>query len=154
MQRDTAKEISERVIPIFTLSSAEIAQYFNSIYTEFKFDLKSLEKSIIIDTHSLNIKDAIEYFGSDCDIYCLGMPNESPENLKLMIRANDTQNDWTYYTGNYMLDLACKQIVERSKELQLECKKYNIKFFDTSGNRKDKLKEIIQEIEKNTINKE
>lgn len=142
-----------RTIPIFCLSSEQIADYFNSVYRELKIDLNPLGKSIIIDTHELDVEDAIKYFNSDCDIYCLGMPNETPENVKRKIRENDTEDDWTYHTGDIILDMACNQIVEHSKELQEQCKKYNIKFFDTSGNRKEKIKEIVKQIEENTINR-
>ena len=81
------------------------------------------------------------------------MPNETPENLKLKIRENDTRNDWTYYTSNMIMDVTCRNIIENSKYMQEECEKYHVKFWDTSGDRKHKLKAIIEEIEKSIINK-
>lgn len=136
------------------LSSKRLAPYFKSVYNEIKIDLSNLGKSVIIDTCSLDVKDAIKYFRPYCDIYCLGMPNESTENLNLMIRKNDTMNDWTYSHGDTILNMVCNHIIQRSKQMQEECKKYDVKFFDTSGNRKEKIEEIIKEIEKNSINKD
>lgn len=139
-------------LALLNLSSEEIAIYFRDIYEELKIDLKSLGRSIIIDTYSLTVEDAIKYFSSDCDIYCLGMPNETTKNLKQMIKINDTRNDWTYYIGDIMLDLACNRIIRNSKTMKEQCERYNIKFFDTSGNREEKVAMIIKDIEKNTIN--
>lgn len=139
-------------LALLNLSSKEIAIYFRDIYEELKIDLKSLGRSIIIDTYSLTVEDAVKYFSSDCDIYCLGMPNETTKNLKQMIKNNDTRNDWSYYIGDIMLDLACNRIIKNSKTMKEQCEKYNIKFFDTSGNREEKIEMIIKDIEKNTIN--
>lgn len=145
---------SNRKFKIFNLSSSVLAQYFKTTYEEIKFDLRASQKSIIIDTHSMTVEDSVKYFRPQCDIYCLGMPNETPENLKLKIRENDTRNDWTYYTGNMIMDVTCRNIIENSKYMQEECEKYHVKFWDTSGDRKQKLKAIIEEIEKSIINKE
>lgn len=116
-----------------------------------KIDLQKTKKSILIDTHSIEIEDAVKNFSSTCDIYCLGMPNESIENLKEAIIKNDTEDDWTTCVPYFMLDMICNQIITRSKKMQEQCEKYNIKFFDTSGNRAEKIKEVIKQIEENTI---
>ena len=119
---------------------------------EIMFDLKPLNKKLILDSFHLDVKEAKEKLEENFDIYCLGMPNETVSSLMQSIRENDTMFDWTTNIGQFRLEMVCQTIIERSKRLQKECKKYNIPFFDTSGNRKEKLKFAIEEIKKKSIN--
>jgi len=137
----------------YALLDEEAVLYFQKLYSQIKIDLDPIGKSVIIETQSLNIEDAVKDFSSGCDIYCLGMPNETIKNLILKIRQNETKDDWTYYADNTVLAVMCNKIIEHSKILQEECRKHNVNFFDMSGNRKEKLKQVIEKIEKDTIKK-
>ena len=125
--------------------------YLKSLYEQTKIDLKPINRNIVMDTMTLSVKDAKENFGSDCDIYCLGMLDETAQNLVKTIREKDTEYDWTYYASIDRLEVMCQYIIDRSKKLKQECKEYNVKFFDTSGNREEKLKQAIMEIENSSI---
>ena len=81
----------------------------------------------------------------------MGMPNENVEHLMKQIRINDDNNDWTRGIGSVRLELICNHIINKSKENAEECKKYNVDFFDTSGNRKEKIERIIKIIEEESI---
>jgi len=129
------------------LNQEEEIEYLRVLYEENLTDLNS--RNIIMDTTNLDVKSAKENF--DCDIYCLGMPNETIPHLKEMIIKNDTTKDWTYYMGNGFLEIVCNNIIQLSKKCEEECKRYNVKFFDTSENRNEKLMQAIQYIEKSSI---
>lgn len=151
--REKNKNNNQKVIfsNDYFISDNEAVEALSVLYSQLKYDLKPINKFIIMDLHQLSLKSAIEKFSSDFDIYCLGMPNETPENLLKTINQHDNRNDWTYYTGNTLMKVLCDNIINGSKENQEECKKHNIKFFDTSGNREEKIEEIITEIENLSI---
>ena len=125
--------------------------YYKTLFDETKIDLNPIGRKIIMDTMDLSVKEAYENFGKDCDIYCFGMPNENSKNLLEIIRLKETSNDWTSFCGNYRLEMMCKHIINYSKKLQEECQKYNIIFFDTSGDREKKLIQAIKVIEEKSI---
>lgn len=126
--------------------------FYKSFYSQIKIDLTQINKNIIMETMDIEPKEAVENFSESCDIYCFGMPNEDPENLAKIFCTKDKPYDWTYYSGKIGLKIICNSIINYSKELFEECQKYNIKFFDTSGNRENKLKEAIKIIEEKSIN--
>ena len=133
-----------------TLTENKVKKFFTTFCKQVQIDLKPLNKKIILDI-PMYVKDAKEIFEKDFDIYCLGMPNETVQNLMKNIRKNDTPFEWTYFIGQSRLEMVCNNIIEKSKILQKECEKYNVPFFDTSGDRKEKLKIAIEEIKKRSI---
>lgn len=135
----------------YFISDNEAIEAIAVLYSQLKVDLKPINKFIIMDIHHLSLKSAVENFSSNFDIYCLGMPNETSENLLQTIIKHDNRNDWTYYIENTSLKYLCDNIINGSKKNQEDCKMYNIKFFDTSGNREGKIEKIINEIEKFSI---
>lgn len=135
-----------------TLTQEKINNFLITLCEEVQFDLRPLNKKLILDTFELDVKEAKENLDEIFDIYCLGMPNETVPNLMRTIRENDTRFDWTNNIGQFSLERVCHNIIERSKILQKECEKYNVAFFDTSGNREEKLKFVIEEIKKKSIN--
>ena len=48
----------------------------------------------------------------------------------------------------------CEDIIQRSKICQEKCKKNNVPFFDMSGNRREKIKQVIKCIEDDIIKQE
>ena len=59
----------------------------------------------------------------------------------------DTKESWTYgLSRDYLLEHA-KDCYERNKMLKQECPKYNIKYIDTSEDRFNIFKTILNEIE-------
>ena len=104
-----------------------------------------------MDTHDLDVIDVLKNFDSNCDIYVLGMPNELAENLFETIRKNEKKGDWTSYIPDTILKHQCKEIIYESKENYKKCKKLGIRFFDTSGNREEKINEAMRVIEENSI---
>lgn len=119
------------------------AFYIREIYNNIKFDSCGIKRPVVIETCWLSIKDYLEYFEDEFDIYCLGMPNESPKKLLTEIRNNSDDNDWTNLNGSFTMNMICNEIIEESKQLQKDCEKYNIPFFETNGDRMNKLNEIV-----------
>lgn len=130
-----------------------ITNVFYEMADQMKIDLRKANRKMIFETHEISIEEAKKKFEPlGFDIYCLGMPKENTENLMKQIRKNDDSNDWTQRMGSVRLKFICNHIIYQSKENEEECKKYNVDFFDTSGNREEKINEIIKIIEEKSIN--
>lgn len=135
------------------LPNEVIAEVFYEMLDQMEIDLKKANRKMIFETHEISIENAKKQFEPlGFDIYCMGMPNENVDNLMKQIRNNDDDNDWTRKIGSVRLELICNYIINYSKENEEECKKYNVDFFDTSGNREEKIEEIIKTIEEKSIN--
>ena len=135
------------------LPNEVITEVFYEMLDQMEIDLKKANRKMIFETHEISIENAKKQFEPlGFDIYCMGMPNENVDNLMKQIRKNDDDNDWTRKIGSVRLELICNYIINYSKENEEECKKYNVDFFDTSGNREEKIKEIIKTIEEKSIN--
>ena len=135
------------------LSNEVITEVFYEMLDQMEIDLKKANRKMIFETHEISIENAKKQFEPlGFDIYCMGMPNENVDNLMKQIRKNDDDNDWTRKIGSVRLELICNYIINYSKENEEECKKYNVDFFDTSGNREEKIEEIIKTIEEKSIN--
>lgn len=133
------------------LSERQKLRFIKSYFYSLKIDLMKTHKKIIVDTHDLDVFDVIRNFESDCDIYCLGMPNETPEMLYNKIRENDRNSDWSKYVSDETLKSHCEEIVKESKKIYRQCQKTGVTFFDTSGNRKEKIMKAMKVIEANSI---
>ncbi|MCX4302680.1 MAG: AAA family ATPase [Clostridia bacterium] len=127
-------------------------ELYHRFYTEIKTELKNQKKLIIMDAYNLSFSLLEKAFGNEAQIYCLGVTNLTDYEFINYIRLNDTIDDWTNYIGNNSLQFFCNRIIDESKAAKEELENFpNIKFFDTSGNRREKLKEIFEDIEQNVI---
>ena len=125
-----------------------------NIVKQMEIETERTNQKIILETNDISVEKAIEYFKSDFDIYCIGMPNETVESLAYQIRENDEENDWTNYIGDERLKTICNDVIKNSKNDRAKCERYGINFFDTSGNRNEKIDQIVKEIELKSIDKE
>ena len=76
---------------------------------------------------------------------CLGYPNITPTEVVSNWRKYDTDLDWTKKKSYEELIQIAENEINKSKQLQDECQKYNVKFIDTSNNRNDVLKKLLDD---------
>ena len=83
---------------------------------------------------------------SNTIVICLGHGNLKKDEIINLCRTNDTPKDWSYNTSESELQYHAEKWSEMNIMLKKECPKYNIKYFDTSKNRKKILNQIMLEI--------
>lgn len=107
------------------------------------------EIGLILEGTDTSVEDCNKFFNDGNNIiYYLGPINISPIELAKKIKENDTEFDWTKNLPmNELLEL-CEKYIKRAKEYQKQCKLYVIKFVDTSQDREQVLKQVLDEIEK------
>lgn len=104
------------------------------------------------DTEYVKVIDTVDFGPKDSKLFensimiCLGYPNITPEEVVSNWRKYDTELDWTFKkTDEELIEIALEEI-KNSKRLQEECKNYNVKFIDTSYERNNILKELLEEV--------
>lgn len=76
----------------------------------------------------------------------LGHGNLTEKDIFKLVRQHDKEKDWSYHKTDEELSSYIKEFYEKNKLLLSECKKYGFKYFDTSKNREQVLKEILKYI--------
>ena len=129
----------EKVSPI-------MCTIINRIIEDNKTDTNYLKEKYLFDTPFLYPKDIELINTEDTIVVFLGHAHISVEEKMKQIRENDKENYWTSKIDDDELRKWISDSIEFSKYLEEECKKYNLKYYDTSNNRDIVLKEILNEI--------
>lgn len=74
----------------------------------------------------------------------LGMNDIDGETLLNKIREMDSEHDWTFKESDEKLLKHCNKIIEESKTLENECKKYGFYYFNTFFDREKVFDEVIK----------
>lgn len=113
----------------------------NRIIEDNKTDTNFLKEKYLFDIPFIYPRDLSLINTEDTLVIFLGYAKASMAKHFLKIRNNDASNLWTSKLDDETLAGNIKENIEFSKELERECKKYNIPYFDTSFNREEVLKE-------------
>lgn len=104
--------------------------------------------SVVLESTDIKPKDIVSTFNVDDNIVvCLGVTSINYIEFCDYILKNDTDNDWTRKCTKEEILNYCKEYISNSKLNEEECNRFNIKFFDMSFNRNQKINEIISYIE-------
>ena len=95
------------------------------------------------------IHEIIDY--KDTLVIALGHGSLTKQDIIELCRKNDTPKDWKYEISDDELEKHAQKWADMNDTLEEECKKYNIKYIDTSKNRMEVLNKtleyIVEEIE-------
>ena len=116
--------------------------YLNYILSYYKY-------ANMYDIDNVKVVDTVDFEPKDCSLFensiaiCFGYPNITKEEVVSNWRKYDTELDWTKNKSDEKLFTYAESEIKHSKSLMEECKKYNIRFVDTSKNRNEVLKELL-----------
>ena len=127
----------------FKLLPKFIFSYMNKIINEYP------EERFILEGWHVFPKDVIEIFSDmDVKIICLGYTKITCDEALNEIRKNETKNSYTIkMTDNKVKDLILNHI-NYSEILKNQCEENNIKYYDTSFDRKKVLEEAMNYLSK------
>lgn len=120
-------------------------EYINFILSYYNYSNK-------YDTENIKVIDTVDFDPKDYNLFdnsimiCLGYPNITPEEVVQNWRKYDTDLDWTKKKSDEELKEIAASEINKSKLLEEECKKYKIKFIDTSYNRNNTLNNLLKEL--------
>lgn len=148
--RDTFKVIYPElsIAPNIAMKNKKFQLFLKEYLRKYVGSKSSDKYGVVLEGCETSVKDCNELFNDGNNIiYYLGAIDTTSEELAKKIKENDTEKDWTYTYSLEKLVEYSKEIIENSRVMKEECKKYNIKFIDTCNNRKEILEKILNEIE-------
>lgn len=102
---------------------------------------------LVVEGYHISPKTAKELIDQDeFEIIVLGCPSLTPEQALANIRKYDDETSWTKSMSDDFILNHAKNHIAQAKDLQLECEKLGINFYDTSSNRTKVLNEILETI--------
>ena len=122
-----------KLMPLFVFS------YMSKIINEYP------NQKFVLEGWHVYPNDIYEVFKkNDVKIICLGYTKISCEDSFKIIRNNEMENSYTKKMSDEKLKQLISKHIEYSKVLQEQCKEKGIKFFDTSFDRKNVLKNVMK----------
>jgi len=156
VESDTIVNAFDKVYPEFGIThrNAELARekyepFLFEVLNGFCRDLKYCSNITVFPGSQFLPENLSRYEKKDRYIIIfLGINAQSPEELLKVIRANDSENDWTYKKDDEWMLRFCKNVISESNTLKEECEKYGFYYFNTFENREKTLKQILKLIKK------
>ncbi len=125
--------------------SAKIAPFISSMMGSGEYD--EFKRGSVYDIYQLLPCDYVKHIDSKiCGIYYFITSEVTPEERYDILKKFDTERDYTFYKTEQELREGCGYIVEQSKYIAEECKKYNLPYFETAFNRIDVIDSFINMI--------
>lgn len=126
-------ETKFKILPQFVFS------YMKKIINEYP------NEKFILEGWHVYPKDVKKLFKNlDVKIVCLGYTKISCDDALKKIRESENQNSYTKQMSDERVRKLISDHIEYSKILEKQCKENNIKFYDTSFDRDNVLKEVIE----------
>lgn len=122
----------------------DIKEYRSFIKDYFLYEHTINDINYIIDTVDIFPCDITEEDKNNTIIIAFGYSNITEDQLIDIWKNID--NDWLKNKDDEFLFKKAKKGLEKSKYFEMECKKYNIKYVDTSKNRALILDELLKNI--------
>lgn len=159
VESDTIVNAFDKVFPTLgiTHKKAEEARinyepFLFEILNGFRRDLKFTNNITIFPGSQFLPENLAKYDKiEDCIVIFLGFDGISEYDLLKSIRANDSENDWTFKKDDEWLLRLCKNIILESDKLKIDCEKYGFYYFNTYYAREEIFNQIC-EIVKNINN--
>lgn len=128
--------------------SSKIALFIRAMMDSGEYN--ECDYGMVIDIFQLLPEHYIQYINSSlCDIYYFGTSEVTPEERYELLKRYDTPKDYTYYKTEEENKGDCADIVTISKQLKEQCRIYNLPYYDTSYNREQTFKVILDFLARN-----
>lgn len=102
---------------------------------------------MVIDIFQLLPQHYVQYLSeSDSRIIYLGTSEVTYEERYDLLKKYDTPKDYTYYKSDKENRKDCAAIVEISKRIKEECSLYDLRYYDTSYDRDQVFKAVLNDI--------
>ena len=121
----------------------EIPEYRNFLKSYFDYTIKYGD-SIYTILDTVDFKPSDYKMFKNSLIIVFGYPKLTKEDCLQNWRTYTKPDDWTFHKTDEELLNKAKRSVAESKQFLQACKKYNLKFADTSFNREKTLKDLLK----------
>lgn len=131
------------------LKDNKLPQFINALLQKNEIRLGN-EYGYIINSDSIMPEDLVNYFDlSNFIVYYFVNSKFTVEEIFNNCRSYDDENQWTSKRTDENLLNHIKKAKKFEKQIIEQCKKYNIKYIETSHNREKVFSELMEKIKEN-----
>lgn len=148
--RDTFKEIYPElnIAPNIAIHNKKFQLFIQEYLNRNTKKEERNKYGYVVEGCETSVEDCDKLFNTDENIiYYLAPVDITPEEFFNNIRTNDTEYDWTFKLSDEELMQNVKSMITKGRQIKEKCEKYNINFVDSSHNRKEKLNNILRNID-------
>lgn len=125
--------------------SSKTARFIQAMVESGEYD--ECDYGMVIDIFQLLPQHYVQYIDpSVCDIYYFGTSDVTPEERYALLKQYDTPKDYTYYKSEAENKEDCVSIVAVSRKLKEQCGVYKLPYYDTSYNRGEVFRRILDHL--------
>ena len=112
--------------------AAKLFEFFKSLLESLVGDAEIYGINSVFDQYDFTPEDIEKLpFKDKLDVYFLGFPNISTEEIKYNIKHHAKPTDWIYTCSDDYINVVAKRIYDYNIILKEQCEKYGYKFAST-----------------------
>ena len=125
--------------------STKIAPFIRAMLDSAEYD--EFEPGMALDVFQLLPQDYMKHLrGQNCEIHYFITSDLTPKERYNLLKTHDTPASYTFHKSDIELQKICANIVEESKFIKAQCKKYNLPYYETARRREDVFNAFIDAI--------
>ena len=125
--------------------SAKIAPFIRAMLDSGEYD--EFQPGMVLDVFQLLPEDYMKHLhGQNCEIHYFITSNVTPKERFTILKTHDTPNNYTFHKPDNELKKMCADLVDESKFIKEQCKKYNLPYYETARDRESMFDSFIQYI--------
>ena len=132
-------------IEILVNISAKIAPFIRAMLDSGEYD--EFKPGMVLDVFQLLPEDYMKHLhGQNCEIHYFITSDVTPDERFAILKQYDAPNHYTYKKPDDELLSLSINVVEESKFIREQCKKYNLPYYETARDRENVFNNFIQSI--------
>lgn len=127
--------------------SGRLAKFIRAMTDSGEYN--EIDSSVVFDICQLFPEDFVRYIDRDvCDIFYFINPDVNAEERLEILKAHDSERDYTLFCSEEENLKTCRNIVRLSRYMEEQCREYGLPYFNTSFDRKRIQEEFVNSLEK------
>lgn len=125
--------------------SGKIAPFINTMMESGEYD--EFDRGMVLDVYQLLPEDFEKFVNKEfCKIYYLLTADVTPEERFLIQKKYDTRRDYSFYLSDEELREGCTYIVEQSRIIKEQCRRYGLAYYETSRDREAVFERLLEQL--------
>jgi len=130
--------------------SGKVAPFIRAMMDSGEYD--EFGRGMVLDIYQLLPEDYMKHLsGANCEIFYLLNSDVTPEERFRILKAHDTEKDYSFHIPDEDLREGCEYSVEQSKLMKAQCEKYGLPYYETARDRETVFAQLIHFLEERPV---
>lgn len=127
------------------LISGKMAPFVRAMLDSGEYD--EFAPGMVLDMYQLLPEDYMKHIhGANCEIVYLITSDVTPEERFAIQKRYDTEKDYTFYKSDEELREGAVYLVEQSRIMRDQCRRYGLPYFETARDRERVLEQFLRSV--------